>query len=112
MAYLNSAHIYLGDVSSQVYEFLLHPRPCVFLNPHRFEWHGDPNFAFWAAGPVIERVEELGRALEEAVTKHATRFAPVQEKLVEATFHLIGEPSSVRAARAVAAVAGLSFSGD
>ena len=38
MAYTQRADIYLGDVSSQVYEFLLNPRPCVFLNPRRFDW--------------------------------------------------------------------------
>lgn len=110
MAYLNTADIYLGDVSSQVYEFLTRPRPCVFLNPHQFRWEGDPNFAAWAAGPVIETASELGPALARARAEHAGRFAPVQEQLVAATFDLTDVPSSVRAAEAVARVAGLPFS--
>lgn len=34
MSYTRAADIYLGDVSSQIYEFLRTPRPCLFLDPH------------------------------------------------------------------------------
>ncbi len=34
MTYTQAADIYLGDASSQVYEFLYRPRPCLFLNSH------------------------------------------------------------------------------
>jgi hypothetical protein len=112
MAYLNAADIYLGDVSSQVYEFIARPRPCVFLNPHHFRWEGDPNFAAWAAGPVIETMEQLGPALVQAQAEQASRFAPVQEQLIAATFDLTDVPSSVRAAAAITEVMGLSFSRD
>ena len=44
MTYLLGADIYLGDISSQVFEFLLRPRPCLFLNPHRLAWRDDPDF--------------------------------------------------------------------
>ncbi len=47
MSYTTAADIYLGDVSSQVYEFLYEPRPCLFLNSHEFAWKSDPNFAHW-----------------------------------------------------------------
>lgn len=112
MAYLNSADIYLGDVSSQIYEFLLHPRPCVFLNPHRFAWQHDPNFAFWAAGPVVDTITELGPALKKAMAEHETHYAPIQRQLVEATFDLTEVPSSMRAAKAIAKVAGLVLKSD
>ena len=35
---------YLGDVSSQVYEFMLEPRPCIQLNDHYADWQGDTNY--------------------------------------------------------------------
>jgi len=108
MAYMNAADIYLGDVSSQVYEFLIRPRPCVFLNPHRIAWNGDPNFAIWAAGPVIERVDELGAALAEARAHEDDTYAPVQRKLFDYSFDLGELPSSVRAAVAIARFAGLN----
>jgi CDP-glycerol glycerophosphotransferase (TagB/SpsB family) len=107
MAYTQRADIYLGDASSQVYEFLLQPRPCIFLNPHKLAWEGDPNFAHWRTGPVIESAEALGRALEVAQTEHAARYAAVQRELFDYSFDLTGEPSSVRAARALARFAGL-----
>lgn len=107
MAYMNAADIYLGDVSSQVYEFLIRPRPCVFLNPQRLDWRDDPNFAVWAAGPVIDRVQELGAALAEAQARQDDTYAAVQRKLFDYSFDLGELPSSVRAAEAIARFAGL-----
>jgi hypothetical protein len=109
MAYTNRADIYLGDVSSQVYEFLLEPRPCVFLNAHQTKWRGDPNFAHWAAGPVIEDVAALGPALADARSAHATMWGPIQERLFRYSFDLRDTPSSERAAEAIARVAGLRW---
>ena len=108
MAYLNAADIYLGDVSSQVYEFLIHPRPCVFLNPHRIGWKERSKFRGLAAGPVIERVAELGGALSEAQKLgEQDVYAPIQRNLFERSFDLGELPSSVRAAEAIARFAGL-----
>jgi len=107
MAYTNRADIYLGDVSSQIYEFLLRPRPCVFVDAHRTEWRNDPNFTHWSAGPVIDDIADLGAALARARREHATRFRAIQEELFRYSFDLAEMPSSERAARAVAKVAGL-----
>jgi hypothetical protein len=113
MAYTDRADIYLGDVSSQIYEFLLRPRPCVFLNAHGLPWRGDTNFAHWAAGPVIEKVADLGTALTEAQAAQSTVYGPVQERLFRYSFDLRGDrPSSERAADAVAQVAGLPWRED
>lgn len=111
MAYTQRADIYIGDASSQVYEFLLKPRPCVFLNPHGYAWEGDPNFAHWRTGPVIRDIAQLPWALEAAAAQHATRYAPIQRELFDYSFDLTDEPSSVRAARAVARFAGLPTAG-
>ena len=107
MAYTNRADIYLGDASSQVYEFLVRPRPCVFLNPKGLAWRGDPNFAHWRAGQVIESAGELEGALARATVDHATTYRPVQQALFDHSFDLTSEPSSLRAARALASFAGL-----
>ncbi len=109
MDYTARADIYLGDASSQVYEFLLRPRPCVFLNSHRADWRNDVNFAHWLNGPVIEEVEDLGEALQRSVADHATTYRPVQQALFDLTFDLTEEPSARRAARAVAGCAGLAW---
>lgn len=102
MTYTLSADIYVGDVSSQVYEFLLRPRPCVFLNSHAMSWEGDPNFAHWQAGEVIERPDMLGEALDRAHEKHARHYRAVQERLFAERFDLQERPSAERAAEAVA----------
>ncbi|HET6970114.1 MAG TPA: hypothetical protein VFH92_03220 [Phenylobacterium sp.] len=111
MAYTNRADIYLGDASSQVYEFLRRPRPCLFLNPHRLAWRDDPNFAHWTAGPVIEDVGGLGAALAQARAEHADIHRPIQQALFDYSFDLTDEPSSVRAARALCAFAGVAAPG-
>jgi len=64
MSYTCAADIYLGDVSSQVYEFLQRPRPCLFLNSHRIDWCHDPSYRHWQAGDVIEDIADLGLAIE------------------------------------------------
>lgn len=110
MAYTERADIYLGDVSSQLYEFLLKPRPCVFLNTHRHAWRDDPNFGHWRAGPVIETPDQLGGALASARADHETRWRPVQQTMFAESFDLTEEPSAVRAARAVARFVGLDWS--
>jgi hypothetical protein len=107
MTYTQRADIYLGDVSSQIYEFLLHPRPCVFLNPYRFSWVGDANFEHWRTGPVIEGVDQLGAALDQARRDQDAIWRPVQQALFARSFDLTSEPSARRAARAIARFAGL-----
>ncbi len=109
MAYTQRADIYLGDVSSQVYEFLLRPRPCLFLNSHGVDWEGDPNFAHWQAGPVIATPSDLGPALRATRADHAIAWRPRQQALFSHSFELGDEPSSVRAARALARFAKLSW---
>lgn len=111
MAYTNRADVYLGDASSQVYEFLVRPRPCIFLNPKGLSWEGDPNFAHWRAGRVIDGVGSLGSALETAAADHARTYKPIQQALFDASFDLTEEPSSLRAARAVARFCGLPTEG-
>jgi hypothetical protein len=105
MAYTNRADIYLGDVSSQVYEFIAKPRPCVFLNAHKIDWVNDPNYAHWTAGPVIADIDDLGPALDIAISDNESAYKPVQERLLRYTFDLTEESSSDRAARAIMTVA-------
>ena len=69
-SYLAAADIYVGDVSSQVYEFLARPRPCVFLNAHGIRWQDDPSFAHWHLGDVIETPDALMPAIAAAPFRH------------------------------------------
>lgn len=100
MSYTEAADIYLGDVSSQIYEFLLRPRPCVFLNSHRFDYSGDRNFAHWAAGTVIDDPSALGASLARAASDHR-RYADTQRDLFAQSIELTRTPSAERAADAI-----------
>jgi CDP-glycerol glycerophosphotransferase (TagB/SpsB family) len=102
MSYTNRADIYLGDVSSQVYEFLRAPRPCLFLNSHGVDWQGDPNYLHWRAGPVLDSADGLLDAIDAALAAHPD-YAPAQQALIDATFSLSERPSAERAADAITA---------
>jgi hypothetical protein len=102
MSYTNRADIYLGDVSSQVYEFLCVPRPCLFLDSHGVDWRGDPNYLHWQAGPVLESADSLLDAIDAAVASHPD-YAPRQKALIDSTFSLADRPSAERAADAITA---------
>lgn len=104
MTYTRNADIYLGDASSQVYEFLVEPRPCIFLNSHVVDHAHDANFAHWQAGRVIHCAEELDGALREAV-RQPQKFASAQRRLFAEHINLTEEPSSTRAAKAIERVA-------
>lgn len=105
MSYTLACDIYLGDASSQVYEFLARPRPCIFLNPRRIDWEGDPNFAHWRAGPVVEDIAGLDAALAAAMTV-PDAYRDVQDEIFRYSFDLDGRPSAERAAAAIAAFVG------
>lgn len=59
MTYTNAADLYIGDVSSQVYEFASRPRPCIFINAHHRQWQDDPDYSMWGFGAVIEGVDDI-----------------------------------------------------
>ncbi len=100
MSYTRAADIYLGDVSSQVYEYIQKPQPCLFLDPRGIDWESDPNYAHWHLGPVLRDIEDLGAALAQAAATH-DRYKPFQQQAFADTFELSDIPSAVRAARAV-----------
>jgi hypothetical protein len=102
MSYTNRADIYLGDVSSQVYEFLRAPRPCLFLNSHGVDWQDDPNYLHWRAGSVLDSPAHLLDAIDTAVAAHPD-YAPTQQALIDATFSLSERASAERAADAIGA---------
>ena len=100
MSYTEAADIYLGDVSSQVYEYLLDPRPCIFLNSHHVDYRANPNYLHWRAGRVIEDPSQLGAALASAESEFAG-YKPIQQRLFADSIDLTTTPSSERAADAI-----------
>jgi hypothetical protein len=107
MTYTLAADIYLGDVSSQVYEFLWRPRPCLFLDAHGVDgWQDDPNYRFWHTGQVLRDTAELAPALARAsLLQHD--YVAAQRQLFAETFDAQAVPASIRAADAIAEFYGL-----
>ncbi|MBL8554140.1 MAG: glycerophosphotransferase [Phenylobacterium sp.] len=100
MTYPRAADVYLGDVSSQVYEFIETPRPCAFLDAGQGLDPGDPNAAHVRLGPVGRHGDDV-----LALVDHALRTFPDHRARQQAafahTFALEQRPCSERAAEAV-----------
>lgn len=101
MTYTRVADVYLGDVSSQIYEFLRTPRPAVFLNAHRVAWRGDESYRHWLYGPVLDSAAGLPAAIASAIADHGDYIAEQQAGFAE-SFDLQARSSSLRAAEAIA----------
>jgi hypothetical protein len=100
MSYIRAADIYLGEASSQIYEWIARPRPAIFLDPSHAEWRDNPDFAHWQLGEVIRDAAMLPGALERAMAT-PDAFRAAQQAAFRATFSVEEEPASRRAARAI-----------
>lgn len=100
MGYTRAARVYIGDASSQVYEFIREPRPCIFLNLDRVAWQGNEFYDHWRLGQVIENVAELGPALARA-EEIQPRFEPLQRAALERSIDPSPIPASERQAAAI-----------
>jgi len=100
MTYTSVSHIYLGDVSSQVYEFMINTRPLIFLNAHNIKWKENKSYLFWSAGKVISSVDDLEPTLKTAKI-WKKQFEAIQRSLFNDTFNLTKERSGMRVALAI-----------
>ena len=100
MSHVCAADLYLGDVSSQVYEYLARPRACLFLDAHAIDWVGDENYAHWRFGPVLRDPGAVIAAVDAAIAHHAD-YAGVQQAGFHETF---GDAVAGGSARAAAAI--------
>ncbi len=102
MTYTNAADLYLGDVSSQIYEFLYRPRPCLFLDAHDTKWQGDPNYRHWTTGPVITDASNIIASVDEAFATQSAYHSAQREVLAD-SFSVTEEAASLRGAKAIIA---------
>ncbi|GFE95636.1 MULTISPECIES: sensor domain-containing protein [unclassified Gluconobacter] len=101
MTYTMGADLYLGDVSSQVAEFMIRPRPCLFLNAHEADWQDNPNYQSWTLGPVTDNIANPEQEIMKAFDTHS-RFLETQRQYVLETFETLGEqPTAPAAADAI-----------
>lgn len=101
-SYMGAADIYLGDTSSQVVEFLIRPRPCIFLDPQAIDWRATDDHSFWACGEVVDRLESLPAAIDRAFEMHP-RYEAEQRAFAADALGDASPEAARRAARAVIA---------
>lgn len=80
-SYPAAADLYLGDTSSQVIEFLVRPRPCVFLNANGTDWQAREDHFMWRSGEVLDEPGDITAALDRALVRHP-EYQAAQQRLV------------------------------
>jgi len=104
-SYMAAADLYLGDTSSQVVEFLIRPRPCVFLNAQGVDWRATEDHGFWQCGQVVDGLDDLPAALGRAFAEQS-RYEAAQRGFAAEVLGDASPQATVRAAAAVWAAAG------
>jgi hypothetical protein len=103
MSYTYSADAYIGDVSSQIYEFLVKPRACFFVDTHsKGHTPSDPAYEFWLNGPVATSTTQLFPEVENH-REVAKAFKAEQERLMQYTMSY--DPKRSASERGAAALA-------
>lgn len=105
MSYTLAADVYIGDMSSQVYEFLYRPRAAFFVDVHSRgnSNEGKPAYEMWQNGPVVTNALDLF-ALVPQWQDIAVQYREEQQRLLAYTADTSDpRPSSLRGADAVSA---------
>ena len=100
MSYTLGSDAYIGDVSSQIYEFLWKPRPAFFIDTHPRDHRAEPPYLSWTAGDVFRSSEELLVCLPH-FRERGRHFHARQEEIFQYTMANSAEPSSIRGAHAI-----------
>jgi hypothetical protein len=87
MRYAQAADLYLGDMSSQLYEFIARPRPVAFINAHGVAWRDNPRYAGWHLGEVAEGAGDVMEIIDRAFANHSSKVLRQEQ----AVMHAFGE---------------------
>jgi hypothetical protein len=100
--YTKQADVYLGDGSSQVYEFLYFKKsPVIFLNTSTVQdWKSDPNYLMWHLGCVIQDIKEFDGCIEKQLECPQALLSQ-QTVAVNNKFHVSGKQPAVLGAEAI-----------
>ncbi|MEE4451368.1 glycosyl transferase [Novosphingobium resinovorum] len=92
MTYTLGADLYVGDVSSQVYEFLVRPRPCLFVDAQGTDWQGSEDYAMWHFGEVIGPDADPVAAIGRAFATHGAYVGWQRERMAYTIDGIAWEP--------------------
>lgn len=90
MTYTLTADVYLGDVSSQLYEFLVRPRPVAFINAHHVAWQNNKRFAGWGLGEVAEKISDVVTTIDRAIVRHPSKIGEQRTAVSDAFGEISG----------------------
>lgn len=107
MTYTMGADIYLGDFSSQLYEWLILPRPCVFIDQLGDGGADDTKLPeIWSLGETVTDLSGLMPALHRAAAAHATYRSRQIEVMQQAVGDIHADAAECAADRILALLAG------
>lgn len=96
MSYTRCADIYIGDVSSQIYEFLTHRGACFFLDTSGETARSSAlPYQFWENGDVCQNVQQLS-ALLPRWAERAAAYRDVQDRLFQYTMDIDPQHSAAQ----------------
>lgn len=99
-SYIKIADLYIGDVSSLIYEFIaLEPRPCIFLNAHSVNWKNNLYYRFWELGRVVEYKKDFDEIFKLSINDNS--FELLQKERIKEYMDIADIPASKRAAIAI-----------
>jgi len=102
MSYTKSADIYLGDISSQVFEFLFtKKRPCIFFDAFNLNKDVKNKPLSWELGFVYQDVKNLAGKITDAIETHKSTYLGIQTNMLESMFHYGSSSPSEIAASAI-----------
>jgi hypothetical protein len=87
MTYILNSDVYLGDVSSQVYEYIIKPRPAIFIDVENVDWQNNINYRFWKMGVVVRSMEELKKVLQN-ILPSKLEFLEIQKIIFKENYHI------------------------
>ncbi|MEY8241680.1 MAG: hypothetical protein RPT25_15140 [Cycloclasticus sp.] len=101
-SYTSVAHVYIGDVSSQVYEFLYFAlKPVIFLDvANNQSWRSQPSFQMWKTGTVVNDMADFPRVVADVQRTH-NEFIAVQRGLLARKFSQTDTVPGQRGAQAI-----------
>lgn len=102
MSYTMAADAYIGDVSSQVYEFLLHRGACYFLDPLGAPADGPAQrYEFWHNGEVLHDPAELAARIPQWRDNAVSHLAQQDRLFAQTMDYQPGKTAKQRGAQAL-----------
>lgn len=102
MTYTKQADLYMGDVSSQVLEYLfLGTKPCLFLDAHNLMSDNIQRPITWDLGDVINKLDNLKESINKAFENYNKEYKPIQIKKRNNIFYRSNKRPSKLASEAI-----------